>query len=93
MDGLYGVYRFSPSVVDLSPMLDVAHNRGYYGLDTVVCSAGDDVIRLIDPLVSGRCQTVKVRFSVVPGDFVDVALQTSLQGRRESYQCFFIAFQ
>jgi len=39
MDGLYGVYRLSPSVVDLSPMLDVAHNRGYYGLDTAVCSA------------------------------------------------------
>ena len=39
MDGLYGVYRFSPSVVDLSPILDVARSRGYYGLDAAVCSA------------------------------------------------------
>ena len=38
MDGLYGVYRFSPSVVDLSPMLDVARSRGCYGLAAAICS-------------------------------------------------------
>ena len=39
MDGLSGVDRFSPSVVDLSPILDVARSRGYYGLDAAVASA------------------------------------------------------
>ena len=38
MDGLYGVYRFPPSVVDLSPMLVVARSRGCYGLAAAVCS-------------------------------------------------------
>ena len=38
MDGLSGVDRFFPSVVDLSPILDLALSRGYYGLDAVVGS-------------------------------------------------------
>ena len=36
MDGLSGVDRFFPSVVDLSPILDLARSRGYYGLDAAV---------------------------------------------------------
>ena len=39
MDGLSGVDRFSPSVVDLSPILDLVRSRGYYGLDAAVGSA------------------------------------------------------
>ena len=38
MDGLYEVDRFFPSVVDLSPILDLALSRGYYGLDAAACS-------------------------------------------------------
>jgi hypothetical protein len=39
MNGLSGVDRFFPSVVDLSPILDLARSRGYYGLDAGVGSA------------------------------------------------------
>ena len=36
---LDGVDRFFPSVVDLSPILDLARSRGHYGLDAGVGSA------------------------------------------------------